>query len=295
MPAVVTVITRDSFGSGFFVASDTVVTNAHVISGSAVVTLRRAGGYSRTARVESVSHENDLAVLKLDIADLDQVVLPLAGQDDATIGSEVVAIGSPLGLANTVTRGIVSGMRSLNSVNLVQTDAAINPGNSGGPLLDRRGRVLGVNTLKLGRGAEGMAFAVSIQYVPRMLGSVYTPKSERDEHREKGMREYTENLRELAQRADAVDANWKKFRASCDVEEGPFIERQWFSLWNGRRASMRDSASCRAWHDYFKESAVSTRDALQRHETKARSMGLVAEHTRSVRRRMNMTFPGWEP
>lgn len=58
---------------------------------------------------------------------------------------------------------------------------------------------------------------------------------------------------------------------------------------------MLDSASCRAWHDYFKESAVSTRGALERHETAARSMGLVPEQTRNVRRRMNMTFPGWEP
>ena len=161
MPAVVTVVTRDGFGSGFFVSSDTVITNAHVIAGNDVVTLKRGGSYSRTARVESVSHDIDLAVLKLHISDFDQVVLALADPRDVTIGSDVVAIGLPRGLANTVTRGIVSGMRAMDGVNMVQTDAAINPGNSGGPLLDRRGRVLGVNTLKLGRGTEGMAFAVS--------------------------------------------------------------------------------------------------------------------------------------
>ena len=164
MPAVVTVMARDGFGSGFFVSSDTVITNAHVIAGNDVVTLRRGGGYSRTAHVESVSHDIDLAVLKLDVADFDQIVLPLAGPNDVTVGADVVAIGSPLGLANTVTRGIVSGQRTLNNIKLVQTDAAINPGNSGGPLLNRRGRVIGVNTMKLGRGAEGMAFAVSIEY-----------------------------------------------------------------------------------------------------------------------------------
>ena len=189
MPAVVTVVARDGFGSGFFVSSDTVITNAHVIDGNEVVTLLRGSSYSRTARVQSVSHEIDLAVLKLDIADFDQVVLALADPHDVTIGSDVVAIGSPRGLANTVTRGIVSAVREVNNVNMVQTDAAINPGNSGGPLLDRRGRVLGVNTMKLGRGTEGMAFAVSIRYIPRMIGTSYTPKSERDERREKGMRD----------------------------------------------------------------------------------------------------------
>ena len=229
MPAVVTVVARDGFGSGFFVASDTVITNAHVIEGNDVVTLRRAGGYSRTARVESVSHDIDLAVLKLHIADFDQVVLPLADPRDVTIGADVVAIGSPRGLANTVTRGIVSGVRSMDNVSMVQTDAAINPGNSGGPLLDRRGRVLGVNTMKLGRGTEGMAFAVSIQYVHAHdrvglcaeVGPRGTPRE--------GTREYTENMRALAQRAGAVDTNWKAFRASCQAEDAPSADHQWFA------------------------------------------------------------------
>jgi len=295
MPAVVTVVARDGFGSGFFVASDTVITNAHVIEGNDVVTLRRGTSYTRKARVDSVSHDIDLAVLKLDVADFEQVVLPLAGPNEVTVGSDVVAIGSPRGLANTVTRGIVSGMRSLNNVNMIQTDAAINPGNSGGPLLDRRGRVVGVNTMKLGRGTEGMAFAVSIQYVPMMLGAVFTAKSDRDERREKGLREYTEHLRGLAQRVEAVDVNWKSFWRSCAVEESQVAERQWFSLWDGRQTPVRDSASCRAWLGYFTESAVKTRDALQRYEVDARSMGLITEQTRTLRRRMHMTFQGWEP
>jgi S1-C subfamily serine protease len=295
MPAVVTIMTPDGLGSGFFVASDTVITNAHVVAGHAVVTLRRGFGYSRTARVQAVSHDIDLAVLKLDIPDFDQVVLPLAGPFDVTVGADVVAIGSPLGLANTVTRGIVSGVRRMDATDLIQTDAAINPGNSGGPLLDRRGRVLGVNTMKLGRGAEGMAFAVSAQYVPMMLGHAYKPRSEGDERREKATREYTESMRALAQRASVVDQNWKSFSESCEVAGNQSVERLWFLLWDGRRARMRHSASCDAWHGYFKESAVSARNALQRHEAAARSMGLDASRTLAIRRRMNVTFPEWEP
>jgi S1-C subfamily serine protease len=295
IPAVVTVVTPDGLGSGFFVASDTVITNAHVVGHHGRVTLRRGGAYSRTARVHTSSADIDLAVLKLDIPDFDQAVLSLAGPNDVAVGADVVAIGSPLGLANTVTRGIVSGTRRMNGTNLIQTDAAINPGNSGGPLLDRRGRVLGVNTMKLGRGVEGMAFAVSVEYVPMMLGAAYVRRSEGDERREKGRIEYTENMRALSQRTEAVDANWKAFKASCEAADAQSIERQWFLFWDGRRARMRDSASCLAWFGYFKESAVSARNALQRHETAARSMGLGAEQTRVIRRRMNMVFPEWEP
>jgi putative serine protease PepD len=295
MPAVVTVVTKDGLGSGFFVASDTVITNAHVIAGHTLVTVRRGGAYSRTARVQHASDDIDLAVLKLDIPDFDQPVLPLAGPNDVTVGADVVAIGSPLGLANTVTRGIVSGVRRMNGTSLIQTDAAINPGNSGGPLLDRRGRVLGINTMKLGRGVEGVAFAVSIHYVPMMLGAVYVPRSAGDERREKGKQAYIESMRALAQRAEAVDANWKSFRASCDVGEGRPAEREWFLLWDGRPTRMRPSASCGAWHGYFKESALSARSALQRHEAAARATGLLAEQTLSIRRRLNVTFPEWEP
>src|SRR5207302_1546751 len=87
-----------------------------------------------------------------------------------------------------VTRGVVSGVRELNGVRVVQTDAAINPGNSGGPLLDRYGRVLGVNTMKLARGIEGMAFAVSIHYARAMLGPGFTPNPDVDARREASRR-----------------------------------------------------------------------------------------------------------
>src|SRR5581483_839134 len=77
LPSVVTVETDDGIGSGFFVAPGTVVTNSHVVRGSSTVTLRRSGGYMRAARVEANSPEIDLAILKVDIVDLDQPVLPL--------------------------------------------------------------------------------------------------------------------------------------------------------------------------------------------------------------------------
>jgi S1-C subfamily serine protease len=297
MPAVVTVMTRDGLGSGFFVATDTVVTNAHVVRGSAMVTLKRSGGYSRSARVEDVSDSIDLAILKVDVPDLEQIVLPLAMAADVHVGGEVVAIGSPLGLANSVTRGIVSGMREIDGVRLIQTDAAINPGNSGGPLLDRYGRVLGVNTMKLAaRGVESLAFSVSIDYVRRMLGTKFAPTTEWNRRQsEDGMRDYGQNLRVLAQQADAIDVNWKRFHASCTEDDGPpVVERGWFALRDGARAPMRDSASCRSWLDYFKEAAVKTHDALRRYELSARAAGVSADQLRVIRRRHAMIWPAWE-
>jgi S1-C subfamily serine protease len=297
MPAVVTVQTRQGIGSGFFVAPDTVITNAHVISGNAMVTLKRGGGYSRAARVDEVWDAIDLAILKVDLPDLDQTVLPLALPSDVHVGGDVVAIGSPLGLANSVTRGIVSAMRDIDGVTVIQTDAAINPGNSGGPLLDRYGRVLGVNTMKLSaRGIESLAFAVSVQYVRKLLGAGFAPKAYGTREREDGMREYAQNVRILAQQADAVEVNWKKFHAYCAPEgEAPVVERGWFALADGRRATMRDSGTCRSWHDYFKESAVKTHDALRRFHLSARAAGVDVDQLRVIRRRHSMIWAAWEP
>jgi S1-C subfamily serine protease len=294
MPAVVTVETPDGLGTGFFVATDTLITNAHVVTSNATVTLRRSGGYSRVARVEMVSHDIDLAVLKVDRADHDQIVLPLAQPSDVHVGAEVIAIGSPLGLESTVTRGIVSALREVEGVKLVQTDAAINPGNSGGPLLDRYGRVLGVNTLKR-RGGEALGFAVSIHYARAMLGGALPSGPGGDRRREDGIREYTENLRVLAQRADAVEANWKMFRTQCYTEgTEPPLDREWFALSDGRRIPVRSSPSCRSWQDYFKASAIKTHDALRRYESGAREAGVDAERMRVIRRRYMLVWPGWE-
>jgi hypothetical protein len=250
----------------------------------------------KTAKVETSSPELDLAILKVDIVDPDQIVLPLAAPSDVHIGAEVVAIGSPLGFSNSVTRGVVSGLRERSGVRLIQTDAAINPGNSGGPLLDRYGRVLGVNTLKLVvRGIEGMAFAVSIHYARTMLGPGFAPKSDADERREDGVREYTENVKALAQRADRVEANWKSFHLSCGTDpDAAAGNREWFALSDGRRPAMHDSQSCRSWYDYFRESAVKARDLLARYNAAAHAAGVSTDRMRVIRRQHNVDWPEWD-
>jgi len=169
MPAVVTVQTTSGRGSGFFVAADTILTNVHVVGSNAGVTIRRADGSTTNARVESTSAAYDIAVLKVDAPRGDQTTIPMGSAAGARVGQEVIAIGTPLGfLQNTVSRGIVSGLRDVDGSTLVQTDAAINPGNSGGPLLDRNGAAIGI--IKSGyQGRDGLSFAIAIDHARAVL------------------------------------------------------------------------------------------------------------------------------
>lgn len=107
-----------------------------------------------------VDRDRDLAIIKLSGGPY--TFLPIARPEQLSAGQEVIAIGSPLGLQNTVTRGVLSAFRKTDAVVYLQTDASINPGNSGGPLLNRQGEVIGVNTLKItGQGISGLHFAIS--------------------------------------------------------------------------------------------------------------------------------------
>ena len=175
MPAVVTVQTASSKGSGFFVTLDTVLTNVHVVGTNSTVTIVRANGMTTTARVQSTEPAFDVAVLKVAAVLSNQTVIPLGSASNIRLGEEVIAIGTPLGfLQNTVSRGIVSGMREVRGATLVQTDAAINPGNSGGPLIDRHGMVIGIVTSAY-LNSNGLAFAVSVEHLRAALAGQPAP------------------------------------------------------------------------------------------------------------------------
>jgi serine protease Do len=169
------VTTQRASGSGVVVDPDGyIVTNAHVVRGAqrlrvevptAAAGLSRLPSQSRTmaAQIVGIDVETDLAVLKVEGAKLP--ALPFADSDELRTGQVVLAFGSPLGLSNSVSLGVVSAVaRQLEPESpmiYVQTDASINPGSSGGPLVDLRGRVVGVNTLIVSRagGNEGLGFA----------------------------------------------------------------------------------------------------------------------------------------
>jgi serine protease Do len=179
---------QSAIGSGFIIDSDGyIITNAHVVNGAQRVhvflPLANPDGApdvalsSRTsivpARIIGVTHEIDLALLKVEAKNLP--ALPLASYRDLRQGQTVFAFGSPEGLQNTVTHGVVSAVARQTSPDsplvYIQTDAPINPGNSGGPLVNVSGEVVGVNTFILSQsgGNEGLGFAIP----SRIVGVVY--------------------------------------------------------------------------------------------------------------------------
>ncbi|MBA2506975.1 MAG: trypsin-like peptidase domain-containing protein [Thermoleophilaceae bacterium] len=169
-------------GTGFVVASDgTIVTNAHVVQGADEARVR-FGDTARQvdAKVVGTDTSTDLAVLKVDPDKAGGLKpLTLANSDDVQVGDQAVAIGHPFGLDRTATAGIISGVgREIQAPNgfaideAIQTDAPINPGNSGGPLIDAKGRVIGVNSQIAaagGGGNVGIGFAVPANTVKEVV------------------------------------------------------------------------------------------------------------------------------
>jgi S1-C subfamily serine protease len=159
-------------GSGVIIDKDgQVLTNAHVVDGAASLQVTLDTGDRYPARVMGLDPVLDLALLRLDV----RSPLPVAKLGDSSslrVGEEVVAIGNPIGLDQTMTRGIVSGLnRILPGVSdqpMIQTDAPINPGNSGGPLVDRCGNVVGLNTF-ISEDAQAIGFAVPVNAVKGVL------------------------------------------------------------------------------------------------------------------------------
>jgi S1-C subfamily serine protease len=166
-------------GSGFLWDKEGhVVTNFHVIQGADAAKVTLADQSSWDAVLVGAEPNKDIAVLKIK-ADADVLrPLPLGTSNDLQVGQKVFAIGSPFGLDQTLTTGVISGLgREIESVTqhpikgVIQTDAAINPGNSGGPLLDSAGRLIGVNTaIYSPSGAyAGIGFAVPVDIVNRVV------------------------------------------------------------------------------------------------------------------------------
>lgn len=158
-------------GSGFILSSDGyVMTNAHVVDGADEVLVTLTDKREYKARPIGADKRTDVAVVKIEAADLPAVRIGDVGR--LKVGEWVMAIGSPFGLANSVTAGIVSakGRETGDYLPFIQTDVAINPGNSGGPLINLRGEVVGINSQIYSRsgGYMGIAFAIPIDEAMRV-------------------------------------------------------------------------------------------------------------------------------
>jgi serine protease Do len=156
---------QQGVGSGFIISKEgTILTNNHVVENADQIKVKLAGGKELNGRIVGRDPKTDLALVKIDGAS-DLQPLKLGDSDALKVGNWVVAVGSPFGLEQTVTAGIVSAKgRVIGSGpydNFIQTDASINPGNSGGPLINMSGEVVGINTAIIASG-QGIGFAIPI-------------------------------------------------------------------------------------------------------------------------------------
>jgi serine protease Do len=164
-----------SLGSGFIIDRDGyIVTNNHVIDGADDIKVRLANEKEYDAKVVGRDPNTDLALIRIENAE-DLTPLKLGDSNALKVGTWVVAIGSPFGLEQTVTAGIVSAKgRIIGSGpydDFIQTDASINPGNSGGPLVNLKGEVVGINTAIVASG-QGIGFAIPIDMVGEVIAQL---------------------------------------------------------------------------------------------------------------------------
>jgi S1-C subfamily serine protease len=263
-PAVVTIETDIATGTGFFVAPGLVLTNRHVIDGTSSMRVRFSDGGTSPAFVSSTASEADLALVRVATPPSPQPTLLLDHAKGVQVGEDVLAIGSPLGLLqSTVTRGIVSAVRTVGGVTYVQTDAAINHGNSGGPLIDKFGRVIGITTLKF-TSSESLGFAIAADHGLKLIGGndAHPPASAgcgavRDDRKplekegsleavfnqrqksntemaiEKGAARFEQTVQPLARESDVIDAWWQRYQTSCGIKSARHNSdgRDWFGIW----------------------------------------------------------------
>jgi putative serine protease PepD len=210
--------TQQAQGSGFVYDSNgRIITNQHVVEGATSISVRFWNGKTYKAELVGSDPSTDLAVIKVDAPASVLTPLTLADSDAVAVGDNVVAIGSPFGLENTVTSGIVSALhRQMTSPNnfsiddSIQTDAAINHGNSGGPLLNTEAQVIGVNAQieSDSGGNDGVGFAIPSNTVKSIVSELIS--TGKAEHAYLGVSVETVNasvrITEVRTRTPAADA-----------------------------------------------------------------------------------------
>lgn len=186
-------------GSGVIISKDgTIVTNNHVVTGASKITVKLHNGNKYEAEIIGQDPQTDVAVIKIS-ANEELTPAIFADSDKVEVGEWAVALGSPMGLEQTVTTGIVSavgrsGLGVAQIENFIQTDASINPGNSGGPLVDLNCKVIGINTLIYNAPGSGLGFAVPSNIVKNVANQISTKGSVERPYLGITMQNVSENL-----------------------------------------------------------------------------------------------------
>jgi S1-C subfamily serine protease len=161
LPAVVVIETDEALASGFIIKPDgIIVTNHHVVANAKEMSVKlQSGEVYRNVYLLSSDPTNDLAFLKIEAVDLPTI--PLGNSNNVQLGDAVLLVGAPQGLEQTVSDGLISGIRLDNGIRVLQTSAAASHGSSGGPLLNRSGEAVGVMSFKLVNG-ENLNFTIGV-------------------------------------------------------------------------------------------------------------------------------------
>jgi S1-C subfamily serine protease len=311
MPSIVLVEATSGRGSAFFVRHDTLITNVHVVQQDGYVTLRRMDGSSVSARVQTRAPNFDIAILKVAQASPSQPFLQMGSTATLKAGQEVIIIGSALGtLQNSVSRGIVSGVRNSGGVTLVQSDAAANPGNSGGPMLDRNGRVIGVLTAGY-RGREGLNFGVSIDHARDILEGRETnlgvgttglaniesggQAAESDRRQQQGEQEFMRRIGSAEQAVPQLDQAWQRFRSICykNPIRGTF-DREWFAVFTPGAIPGDAAAGCIDFYQSMLTEINKFRDYMRTAVQDARRANVLPGTIRDTLRSKRLQSDAWE-
>ena len=293
---------------------DRLITNHHVIVGQSYVKLRLSDNSTLDARIVATAPDFDLAVLRLMQPGPDRAFLPLGAIQGVRQGQEVLAIGTPLGVfQNTVTRGIVSSLRQIDKVVVLQTDTALNPGNSGGPLIDHAGRVVGINTMGF-RGSQGLNFAIAIDHARalmegRSLQLAFVPPpsneamkgllpgagaSESDRIREEGTKRYAAQLAALARSSDQMESAFAYFLAHYwDGKVVGTFDRNFYALWEKGALQGQPVQRARCRVAAVRQAADQLRNQFREAEDRARRADVFPGTRRKIREHFRLDYEGW--
>lgn len=309
MPAIVLIEATSGRGSGFFVRHDTLITNVHVVQNDGYVTVKKHDGSMANASVASRAPAFDIAILKIAQPSASQAVIPMGSSKSLRAGQEIIVIGSALGtLQNSVSRGVMSGLRSAGGATLVQTDAATNPGNSGGPMLDRNGNVVGITTMGY-KGAQGLNFGVAIDHARDLLegrqanlGSAgglqeiqsQSRGSESDRRLQQGEDEFRSAIQQMAIGAGQIDASWQRFRLQCFTSPiAGTYDREWFAVLVPRGIPGDAAAGCISYYQAMQSDIKQFHGLMQRAMIDARRASVLPGTIRDVLRNNRLEFE-WE-